>query len=213
MDATKTPAAERAYAHVKRAVLDREYEGGALLTEGEVAEAVGVSRTPVREALLRLQAEGLLRLYPKRGALVLPVSAQELDDVLEARALIESFTARKAFAHRAALVEVLASLLDEMRQQRDAGDYRALLETDRAFHAAVVAAAGNAVLTRTYESLRDRQVCAGLATMRRTPAWMDEVVAAHAAILEALGDADEARFLSLVSDHVDGVTARLRGAR
>ncbi len=54
----RPPAADRVYAHVKQGVLDRRYEGGALLTEGELAEAVGVSRTPVREALLRLEAEG-----------------------------------------------------------------------------------------------------------------------------------------------------------
>ena len=83
------PAAERVYAHVKQAVLDRRYEGGTLLTEGELAEAVGVSRTPVREALLRLEVEGLIKLYPKKGALVLPVSAQEIADVVETRLLVE----------------------------------------------------------------------------------------------------------------------------
>ncbi|MDR3080973.1 MAG: GntR family transcriptional regulator, partial [Streptomyces sp.] len=72
------PAADRVYAHVKRGVLDRRYEGGTLLTEGELADEVGVSRTPVREALLRLEMEGLIKLYPKKGALVLPVSVQEI---------------------------------------------------------------------------------------------------------------------------------------
>lgn len=207
------PAAERAYAHVKRAVLEREYEGGTLLTEGELADAVGVSRTPVREALLRLQAEGLVRLYPKRGALVLPVSAAELDDVVEARALVESYTARRALAQRDALVDTLAGHLDDMRAQRDAGDPRALMEADRAFHAAVVDAAGNSVLTRLYDSLRDRQRCTGVAAMRHTPAWMDEVVDEHAAILEALRAGDDDRFTALVDAHVESVGARLRSVR
>ena len=66
--AKRPPAADRVYAHVKQGVLERTYEGGTLLTEGELAEAVGVSRTPVREALLRLEAEGLIKLYPKKGA-------------------------------------------------------------------------------------------------------------------------------------------------
>lgn len=90
------PAADRVYRHVKQGVLDRRYEGGVLLTEGELAEAVGVSRTPVREALLRLETEGLLKLYPKKGALVLPVSAQEIADVIETRLLVEEFTVRRA---------------------------------------------------------------------------------------------------------------------
>ncbi len=91
-----SPAADRVYAHVKQGVLERTYEGGTLLTEGELAEAVGVSRTPVREALLRLEAEGLIKLYPKKGALVLPVSAQEIADVVETRLLVEEHAARKA---------------------------------------------------------------------------------------------------------------------
>lgn len=91
-------AAERVYQHVKQGVLDRRYEGGTLLTEGELAAAVGVSRTPVREALLRLETEGLLKLYPKKGALVLQVSAQEITDVLETRLLVEEFTVRRAVA-------------------------------------------------------------------------------------------------------------------
>src|SRR5690348_18504343 len=89
------PAADRVYTHVKQAVLERRYEGGTLLAEGDLAEAVGVSRTPVREALLRLEAEGLLKLYPKKGALVLPVSAQEIADVVETRLLVEQHAVRK----------------------------------------------------------------------------------------------------------------------
>src|SRR5918912_405073 len=90
-------ATDRAYRHVKDAILSRAYPGGRLLTEGEIASAVGVSRTPVREALLRLEGEGLLSLYPKRGALVLPVSAQEVHDVLEARELVEIHAAALLF--------------------------------------------------------------------------------------------------------------------
>jgi DNA-binding GntR family transcriptional regulator len=210
---TKTPAADRVYAHVKAAILDRTYEGGALLTEGEVADAVGVSRTPVREALLRLQAEGLLRLYPKKGALVLPVSAQEVEDVLEARALVETFTAGKAYAHRQSLAATLEPLLEEMRRHRDSAEPRALMEADRVFHAAIVEAAGNAVLTRFYTGLRDRQLCMGVAAMRAEPEWMAQVVDEHAAILAALKQGDEEAFTARVSSHVGAVAGRLRSLR
>ena len=66
-----------------------------LISEGEVATALGMSRTPVREAFLRLEAEGLLRLYPQRGALVVPVSPAEAHAVIEARLLLEQFAATK----------------------------------------------------------------------------------------------------------------------
>src|ERR671939_1868436 len=100
-------ATTRVYQHLKRAILEQLHPGGTLLTEAEVAEAVGVSRTPVREALLRLESEGLVALYPKRGALVLPVSAQEIADVIEARTLVEVHAAERVWPRREALAEAL----------------------------------------------------------------------------------------------------------
>src|ERR1700758_2967612 len=79
-DAPPGSAADRAYAFVKRQIVSGAYPGGTLISEGEVSAAVEVSRTPVREAFLRLEVDGLLRLYPKRGALVVPVSAAEVRD-------------------------------------------------------------------------------------------------------------------------------------
>ncbi|MGW5235119.1 GntR family transcriptional regulator, partial [Streptomyces nodosus] len=115
--AKQPPAADRVYTHVKQGVLERRYEGGALLTEGGLAEEVGVSRTPVREALLRLEAEGLIRLYPKKGALVLPVSAQEVADVVETRQLVEEHAARKAVPAPPGLIARLEELLARQREQ------------------------------------------------------------------------------------------------
>src|SRR3954466_15517689 len=111
----RAPAADRVYDHVKRGVLERRYEGGTLLTEGELAEAVGVSRTPVREALLKLEVEGLLKLYPKKGALVLAVSAQETADVVETRLLVEEFAVRRAVPAPERLIGRLQELLAEQK--------------------------------------------------------------------------------------------------
>lgn len=215
MDTTtkSPPAADRAYTHVKRAILDRTYEGGTLLTEGEVADEVGVSRTPVREALLRLQSEGLLRLYPKRGALVLSVSAKDVEDILEARALVETFTAGRAYRRKDALADALEPLLAEMSRHQRAGDPHALSEVDRGFHATIVAAAGNGALTQFYEGLRDRQLCMGEKAMRQDPAWMAEAVSDHATILQALRDGDAERFEHAVSEHISTAGERLRRIR
>jgi DNA-binding GntR family transcriptional regulator len=92
--------ADRAYAYVKGEILARRFAAHELLSEGQLAEAVGASRTPVREALLRLEGEGLVRLLPKRGALVLPVTVDEMADVMETRRLVESFAVRKVITHR-----------------------------------------------------------------------------------------------------------------
>src|SRR5262249_6403115 len=89
-------ASERAYKHVKEQVLDGVLPGGELISEGEVAEALGMSRTPVRAAFTQLESEGLLRLYPKRGALVVPVSAAEMQSVIETRWVIERYAIERA---------------------------------------------------------------------------------------------------------------------
>src|SRR4051812_21749176 len=88
-------AADHAYEYVRTAILSRRFEDNELLAEGRIAQEIGVSRTPVREALLRLESEGMVRLLPKRGALVLPVSAQEWRDVLATRELVETYCVRE----------------------------------------------------------------------------------------------------------------------
>ena len=208
------PAATRVYQHLKRAILEQVHPGGTLLTEAEIAEAAGVSRTPVREALLRLESEGLVALYPKRGALVLPVSSQEINDVVEARLLVEVHAAGRVWPRRAALAGDLAPLLDAMRAARAAGDVPALMEADRAFHATVVTAAGNRILADLYHRLRDRQMRMGVASLRLEPVRMDHAVHDHAALLALLRDgtdADAQRWTGLVRAHVETAAGHLRG--
>lgn len=160
-------ASERAYRYVKDAVLRRAYLPNALITEGEIADAVKVSRTPVREALLRLQGEGLLRLLPKRGALVLGVTAAEVADLMETRRLIEVFAIRKVIG--AGSVRPLLARLDRhlaaMRDALQRRDTTGYVEADRAFHTEIVAATNNAILTTLYRLLRDRQLLIGVVNL------------------------------------------------
>jgi DNA-binding GntR family transcriptional regulator len=206
MNATAT---SRAYDHVKQAILDRVYPGGALLSEGELATAVGVSRTPVREALLRLETEGLVRLYPKRGALVLPVSSQEIIDVLETRELVETFTAGKA-AIGAELAAELAAHLEAMREHADAGDAKEFARADRCFHRTIVAAAGNEILTQLYDSLRDRQLRMAHLTFD-DPARPTSAISDHAEILEAVRSGDRRRVRAAIHRHLQITGTALRG--
>ena len=206
-------AADRVYADVKAGILDRTLPGGSLLTEGEIAERVGVSRTPVREGLLRLEAEGLVQLIPKRGALVVPVSPAEVEDVLEARELIEVHTAARAFERRDEFVPALAEHLAQMRAAQDAGDPWGFMAADRAFHATIVAAAGNRVLSAVYDSLRDRQMRMGVANMRGSADRMAVALAEHGALLEAARAGDAKTWRELVRRHVRHAGDRLRSAR
>ncbi|GAA0316819.1 GntR family transcriptional regulator [Kineococcus aurantiacus] len=210
---TALPAAERVYAHVKHAILDRTLPGGQLLTEGDIAERVGVSRTPVREGLLKLQSEGLVQLIPKRGALVVPVSPQEVEDVLEARELVEVHTARRAWPARRELTHRLTPHLLAMRRAAAAGDAWAFSAADRAFHAEVVRAAGNDVLSALHDSLRDRQMRMGVAGVAGSPERTAAALAEHEELRAALGRDDEDGWVDLVRRHVRRAGERLRAVR
>jgi DNA-binding GntR family transcriptional regulator len=205
------PAADRVYAHVKQGVLERRYEGGSLLTEGELADAVGVSRTPVREALLRLEAEGLIRLYPKKGALVLPVSAQEIADVVETRQLVEEHAARKAVPASPRLLARLEELLDQQKEQAAAGDLAAAAVTDRCFHAEIVRSGGNEILSRLYDQLRDRQLRMGVAVMHAHPDRITKTLVEHEQILQALRAGDADAVVALIHGHVSWFSNLARG--
>ncbi|UQX01935.1 GntR family transcriptional regulator [Streptomyces sp. RerS4] len=204
-------AAERVYRHVKEGVLDRHYEGGTLLTEGGLADAVGVSRTPVREALLRLETEGLLKLYPKKGALVLPVSAQEIADVIETRLLVEEFTVLRAVPAPPALLERLEELLARQRRHAAEGDLAAMTAADRGFHAEIVRNAGNQILCRLYDQLRDRQLRMGVALLHAHPERVERTLAEHAEILAALRAGDAEAAAGAVRGHVSRVGELVRG--
>lgn len=199
----RTSTADRVYGHVKSGVLAGDYPGGELLTEGGIADAVGCSRTPVREALLRLQSEGMVRLYPKKGALVVAVSAQEAADVWQARALVENWAAPRAFGHGAEIADRLGELAAEMLGYAESGDVTGFTEADRTFHELIVAAAGNEVLARLYHSLRERQLCINAAAMRVSADRMQAAFADHERLVELIRGDDEAAFRELTADHLE----------
>ena len=212
---TSRPAAkDRAYAFVKERILDGGYPGGELLSEGEVAEALEVSRTPVREAFLLLEAEGLMRLYPKRGALVVPVTSQEIRDVMETRLVLERHAAEQVAGldDRTEVTGALRALLARQEEVLADEDLLAFVEADRLFHHTIVAAAGNAILTRLSYSLRDRQRRMVAATVARAPALTARFIGEHRAILEALERGEGAEAARLVQTHLEGSRRGIEGA-
>ena len=207
------PASRRAYDHVKRGLLEGAITDGDLLSEGAVADAVGVSRTPVREAFLLLESEGLIALYPKRGALVLPLTAREARELFAARLLVESDALRTVIAGPVdpALVPALRVLLDEQRRLRDGEDLIASAAADRRLHRAWVAAAGNAVLLRFFDGLRDRHDRMTIAMLRRGGPRPDVLVAEHERIVDAVAAGDADRATAVLAEHLDAARAALAG--
>ncbi len=139
--------AEKAYSAIRERVLSGEYPAGSRLREEELAEAVGVSRTPVREALRRLDAEGVVEFVPNRGAQVAVWSRQDLEEIFSLRALLEGYGARLAASKmEPAELEELAALADQMEtiaRRGIEGHYDQMALLNGRFHRLVVEAARN----------------------------------------------------------------------
>jgi len=218
--ATAPSASERVYRYVRAEILARRVVGHDVLSEGQIAAAVGVSRTPVREALLRLEAEGVLRLLPKRGALVLPVTTEQMLDLIEARRLIETFAVRKVIetADAAKTAKLLAALhrhLDTMRAALAANDGTAYVTADRDFHAEIVEAAANTILVDTYRGLRDRQLRSGVVNLLDSAAEPDverirATLADHEQITEAISNQAARAAEAALNEHLDHAEQLLR---
>lgn len=189
--------ADRAYHFAKARILDGRFPGGEILSEGMIAEEVGVSRTPVREAFIRLQTEGFLCLYPKRGALVVPVSADEAEHVIETRLLIERRAIERVIFREIRVTEKVQAAIELQESLAAAGDLTEFVEADREFHRIFVAAAGNPILVQLHDSLRDRQSRIGAVAISRDAGRLAEIMNEHRHLADAVlaRDVDLARLL------------------
>ena len=192
---------EAAYERLKAALARGELAPGARLFEPELAGLLGVSRTPVREALMRLAQEGLVELLPGRGARVRVLSPDEVAEVYEVRAALEAEAARLAAlraspAAKAALAEAEAEL-----NRIPPEDVAAQTAADARFHAALVAASGNRELERLFH-----QLDAKLALARRYSSDENQspkTLAEHRAILEAILAGDPDRAAAAARAHIE----------
>ncbi|HEV7470306.1 MAG TPA: GntR family transcriptional regulator [Pseudonocardia sp.] len=205
------PAADRAYALTKELVLTGALPGGRLFSEGEIANRLGVSRTPVREAFLRLQAEDLLQLIPKRGAVVVPVPPGEAEDVLDAREAVEIAAVRRLLRRPElvpAAVEALREALRVQQERADVADLHGVAEADEAFHRTLVAAGRNTLTMRFYATLADRQRRMSVDALGPVPDQIPVVLREHAELIGIVERGDEAAFALALRAHLDGTHRR-----
>ena len=200
-------AADRVYDDVKELILTNELAGGELISEGEIAQRCDVSRTPVREAFLRLQAEGWMRLYPKRGALVVPVTRRETRDVVEARKLIEGHAVREVVAADASAHDLADTLARNVAAHRavDPDDLAGYARVDAEFHRLIVAAGDNALLADIYTGLGERHRRMTTASVHRDPQVSERILRDHTELLTAIRDRDAAAFDIALARHLADV--------
>lgn len=143
-----TSAADRVYDSLRTGIRDGRLPGGARLREVDIAEDAGVSRTPVREALRRLHAEGLVEFTPHRGAQVASWSDRDVEEIFDLRALLEGHGARLACARATEeQIALLRRACDAMERAVARGRLFELTRLNNRFHRLILDTAGHARLT------------------------------------------------------------------
>lgn len=185
----KTSLKQRAYQSIKEKILRCEYEPNQFLNEQQLCAELGnISRTPVRDALSRLEQEGLIRILPKKGTMVAGVSLSDIGRIYEVRLLIEPYTLANYGENLDR--EALRTFLAQLRGDDPAGrDALYLSRLDDRFHTMLLAALPNRYLRAAYENIQDLntriRVLSERGTRARNAARNRETYEEHCAILEA----------------------------
>lgn len=191
-----------AYDELRAMIVDGRLPPGARVGQAELADALGISRGSVREALRRLTGDGLVAFEVNRGFFVANVGLEGVLARLEARLLLEPGIARLAAVRRDD--DDLRALRRAVADERAARSAAAAHDASRAFHAVLVAATRNDALIRTFDSLWIADVGRRLLASRRSqPAWQESDVAEHARLLEAVEAGDGDLTETLMRAHVE----------
>lgn len=203
---------DRAVEFIREAIIDGSFPAESMLSEGELAAQLGVSRTPVRVALARLQDEGWVRIYAKRGALVQGLSAEELEDIAHARVVLETSGVTRASSQaRTRLALELAPLVQEQRAALAARDVRRFIDLTQRLHGAFLHVGGNRYLLELGERLADWQRRALFANQHTLLDRSDHIIDEHEELLDCLRADDPVRFGDVLRDHVRDSAGRQNG--
>lgn len=206
-------AVDKAYRTVKDGIISGRYPGGARITEQEVAATAGVSRTPVREALRRLQSEGLVDFTPNFGAVVTVWTEADSDEVFELRAMLEAYGARRASRHASdqqlARLRELAEAQYRESIERRSGYLDRISEINNQFHHALQEAAASPRLTRVLSSLIEAPLV--MKTFHvYTPEDLTRSAQHHLELCRALELRDAEWASSVMSSHIHAARGALK---
>lgn len=202
MKIVKAALHDEAVTRIRDMIVEGQLEPGSKISERQLCELFGISRTPLREALKVLAREGMLVLLPHRGARVAQLTGKDMADLFRVMGTLEGLAGELAAENVTdeALQEIRA-LHHEMLAHHARGDRAAYFRTNQAIHEAILAAAGNGVLSTMYESLRGRMRPARYMANLSRERW-DEAVREHGEILEALTRRDGPRLREILQEHL-----------
>jgi DNA-binding GntR family transcriptional regulator len=191
-------------------IIDGTLAPGARINEGQVGAALGVSRTPLREAIKTLASEGLVEIVPARGAIVRRFSEESIREILEVLKALEQMAARQLCAKGSdADIATIIALHDEMMQLYVARNRLQYFKLNQSIHSAFVKGAGNSVLAETHGQLQAR-----IKRIRfignETPDRWAAAVAEHEEMIVALRRRDGEALAEVLGRHLDNTIDRVR---
>src|SRR5215470_1227378 len=200
---------ERAYAEIKEKIITLYFLPGQYLNEAAISSLLDVGRTPVHQALQRLELEGLVEIMPRKGVVVLPDSISEIIKILDSRAAVEAELA-KAAARRVSVEDskALMSLASATRHTKSGTGMDDFIACDRAFHRKLAECSGNTVLSDFAQQLHERSIRYWYLHLWQTmdvPATTRQ----HAAIADAIAKHDGERAAAAMRDHIESLKGRL----
>lgn len=194
--ADRSSQADQAYVQLKQLILDGTLPAGAQMLELEAAARLNMSRTPVREAMVRLRQEGIVEIRPRHGMRVLPISADDMRDIYEIMTALEGAAAeavaRRGLSNRQ--ISALQGAVRDMDKALEQEDLQAWAAADELFHLTLVELSGNQRLIQMVAQLWDQAHRARLLTLRLRPTPTDSN-REHEAMVQAIidGKPQEAR--------------------
>jgi DNA-binding GntR family transcriptional regulator len=193
---------EEAAARLRTSIVRGEFGPGEQLVEADICEGLGISRTPLREALKLLAAEGLVELRLNRSSIVAPLRREELQELFEAVAGVERIAAEFAAQRMTARDhEKLFKLQERMDRHHDAGEVRDYFDLNQQVHAFIVSCSRNGVLRAVHDSLLARAERARFFALSSQGRW-DQSVEEHRAVMAALAERDSDAAGRLLARHV-----------
>ncbi|PQP24429.1 GntR family transcriptional regulator [Rhodococcus opacus] len=197
---TGATAPELAYEWLKNTIITLPRDEEMFLSEAQVAASSGISRTPVREALLRLEAEGFIRRVPHKGAFIPALSDSDVEAIMQARRVVEEWSVTEVAPQPGLVPDRLRILLDLQENDTDPVDF---IAHDLEFHTAIIRAAGNPLMNNFYSSLRDRQMRMGIRIVMADETRKKQVLIEHRAIADAIAAGDPQAAVQAVREHLD----------
>lgn len=208
------PLRDVVFKKLRRAILLEELKAGERLTEIYLADKLGVSRTPIREAIRKLELEGLVVMVPRRGAVVAEINEKNLKDVLEVRRVLDMLSARLACERiDDERKRALKKACEDFEKATKSGDLRDIAQKDVMLHNIIIEATGNRTLQQILDNLAEQMYRYRVKYLKDDNSY-DMLLKEHQAIYESIVNGDQEKAAKFAKEHIDNqekaIIAQLR---